>query len=148
MFDMGIGMGEMIFLAVIALVVLGPEKFPQYAKMFLRAFKDFRGYMDEVKTDVVREINPIRRELDKINRTDPEKLIDTLMGGDEKKPEVTAEGATEAKTADAAADSTADADPYARPPDPEETDGDGDGDAPAAEATPSEFDVTPPERMD
>lgn len=144
MFDMGIGMGEMIFLAVIALVVLGPEKFPQYAKMFLRAFKDFRGYMDEVKTDVVREITPIRRELDKINRTDPEKLIDTLMGGDEKKPEVTAEGAAAAKTEDAAADSTADADPYAKPPDPPEAD----GDAPAAEATPSEFDVTPPERMD
>ena len=107
MFDMGIGMGEMIFLAVIALVVLGPEKFPQYAKMFLRAFKDFRGYMDEVKTDVAREINPIRRELDKINRTDPEKLIDTLMGGDEKKPGVTAEGVAAPKTEDAAADSTA-----------------------------------------
>lgn len=141
MFDMGIGMGEMIFLAVIALVVLGPEKFPQYAKMFLRAFKDFRGYMDEVKTDVVREITPIRRELDKINRTDPEKLIDTLMGGDEQKPGVTAEGAA---PADTAADSTADADPYAEPPACAE----GDGDAPAAEATPSEFDVTPPERMD
>jgi Tat protein translocase TatB subunit len=146
MFDMGIGMGEMIFIAVIALVVLGPEKFPQYAKMFLRAFKDFRGYMDEVKTDVVREINPIRRELDKINRTDPEKLIDTLMGGDEKKPEVTAEGAAAPKTEDAAADSTADSDPYAEPPDPEETDAD--ADTPEAEATPSEFDVTPPERMD
>ncbi|NLV40260.1 MAG: twin-arginine translocase subunit TatB [Candidatus Hydrogenedentes bacterium] len=141
MFDMGIGMGEMIFLAVIALVVLGPEKFPQYAKMFLRAFKDVRGYMDEVKTDVAREINPLRRELDKLNRTDPEKLIDTLMGGDEKKPEVTAEGAA---AADTAADSTSDADPYARPPDSAETD----GDAPEAEATPSEFDVTPPERMD
>lgn len=146
MFDMGIGMGEMIFLAVIALVVLGPEKFPQYAKMFLRAFKDFRGYMDEVKTDVVREINPIRRELDKINRTDPEKLIDTLMGGDEKKPGVTAEGVAAPKTEDAAADSTADADPYAEPPAPAETGGD--GDAPEAKATPSEFDITPPERMD
>ena len=145
MFDMGIGMGEMIFLAVIALVVLGPEKFPQYAKMFLRAFKDFRGYMDEVKTDVAREINPIRRELDKINRTDPEKLIDTLMGGDEKKPEETAGGATPTDTTDTAADSTADADPYAAPPpSPAETE----GGAPEAAATPSEFDVTPPERMD
>ena len=145
MFDMGIGMGEMIFIAVIALVVLGPEKFPQYAKMFLRAFKDFRGYMDEVKTDVAREINPLRRELDKLNRTDPEKLIDTLMGGDEKKPEVTAEGAAPSDTADTAADSTADADPYAEPP---ARGTDENADAPAAEATPSEFDVTPPERMD
>ena len=142
---LGIGPFELIILAAIGLMALGPEKFPAFAKMAVRFIGDIRGYMDEVKTDVVREINPIRRELDKINRTDPEKLIDTLMGGDEKKPEVTAEGAAPSDTADTAADSTADADPYAEPP---ARGTDENADAPAAEATPSEFDVTPPERMD
>lgn len=80
MFDMGIGMGEMLFVAVIALIVLGPEKFPDYAKLFIRASRDLRGYFNEIKTEIAKEVNPIKKEIDTLSRQDPEKLIDALAG--------------------------------------------------------------------
>ncbi len=87
MFDMGIGMGEMLLVGVIALIVLGPEKFPDYAKLFIRASRDLRGYLNELKTEIAKEVNPLKKELDplkkeveKLGREDPEKLIDVLAG--------------------------------------------------------------------
>ncbi len=80
MFDMGIGMGEMLFVAVIALIVLGPEKFPDYAKLFIRASRDLKGYVNELKKEIAKEVAPIKKELDTLSRQDPEKLIDALAG--------------------------------------------------------------------
>nr|MBP9004287.1 twin-arginine translocase subunit TatB [Candidatus Hydrogenedentota bacterium] len=57
MFDMGIGMGEMLLVGVIALIVLGPEKFPDCAKLFIRASRDLRGYLNELKTEIAKEVN-------------------------------------------------------------------------------------------
>lgn len=157
MFNMGIGMTEMLLLAVIALVIFGPEKFPEYAKIFMRAMRDIRGYVNEVKTDVAKEINPLKRELDQLNRKDPEKLLDALMQGGGEKPKEGAAPAGEPK-AETAPDpmhdtsgSDADADPYgdgaAAPETPQNTPGETDGaDSPYIES--QDFDYNPPERMD
>ena len=51
---LGIGMGEMIIIAIIALVVIGPEKFPDFAKIALRTMRDLRGYVDEIQGEVTR----------------------------------------------------------------------------------------------
>ncbi len=79
-----IGFTEMIIVAGIALVVIGPEKFPDFAKMAIKTFRDLRGYFDDLKTEAIREINPVRDELDKLARVDPEKYIDALTRDDEK----------------------------------------------------------------
>ena len=91
MWDFGVGYSEMLLVAIIALIVFGPEKFPEYAKIFFRAMKDFQGYIQEVKADLAKEVIPIKNEIDKLNRQDPEKLLDALMktGGSEEKKEVT-----------------------------------------------------------
>ncbi len=162
MFDMGIGMSEMLLLAVIALVIFGPEKFPEYAKIFMRAMRDIRGYVNEVKTDVAKEINPLKRELDQLNRKDPEKLLDALMQGagasDTAKKETPAASVPkpEPKPETApdpqydTANSDADAAPYgdaATPETPLNTPGETDGaDSPYIES--QDFDYNPPERMD
>jgi sec-independent protein translocase protein TatB len=39
---LGVGFGEMIIIAGIALVVIGPEKFPEFAKIVLHTFRDVR----------------------------------------------------------------------------------------------------------
>ena len=65
---LGIGMGEMIIIAIIALVVIGPEKFPDFAKIALRTMRDLRGYVDEIQGEVSKELKPIKREIDKISR--------------------------------------------------------------------------------
>lgn len=65
---LGIGMGEMILIGIIALVVIGPEKFPDFAKIALRTMRDLRGYVDEIQGEVTKELKPIKKEIEKINR--------------------------------------------------------------------------------
>jgi Tat protein translocase TatB subunit len=69
----GIGITEMIILAAIALVVIGPDKFPDFAKIVIRTIRDLRGYMDEVKRDLSEELKPIEKEMREIQREDPRK---------------------------------------------------------------------------
>lgn len=75
---MGVGFTEMIIIAGIALVVIGPEKFPDFAKLVIRTIRDLRSYVDEVKTEVGKEFKPLKKELDALSRIDPEKYIDSL----------------------------------------------------------------------
>ena len=79
---LGMGFGEMVLIAGIALVVIGPEKFPEFAKLVIRTVRDLRGYVDDVKTEVTRELSPIKKEVDSLSRIDPEKYIDSLTAGD------------------------------------------------------------------
>ena len=81
-------MSELIIIAGVALVVIGPEKFPEFAKISLRAFRDFRGYWDDVKREMESELKPVKKELNKLSKYNPEDYVETLaesvMGGDEK----------------------------------------------------------------
>ncbi len=85
---MGIGFTEMIVIAGIALVVIGPEKFPDFAKLVIRTIRDLRGYMDEMKTEVAKELKPLKKEMDALSRIDPEKYIDSLTADVPAKPAV------------------------------------------------------------
>lgn len=73
-----LGMGEMLLIAGIALVVLGPEKFPEYAKIAMRAFRDMRGYVDEVKREMAEELRPVKKEIQELSRHNPEDYIDSI----------------------------------------------------------------------
>lgn len=75
---MGIGFTEMVIIAGIALVVIGPEKFPDFAKLAIRTIRDLRGYMDEIKMEVGKELKPLKKEMDALSKIDPEKYIDSL----------------------------------------------------------------------
>ena len=82
---MGIGFGEMVLIAGIALVVIGPEKFPDFAKLVIRTIRDLRGYVDDIKLEVAKELkpikdelNPLKKEMNTLSRIDPEKYIDSL----------------------------------------------------------------------
>lgn len=75
---LGIGIGEMILIAGIALVIFGPEKFPDFAKIVLRTVRDLRGYVDDIQGEISKEIKPVKRELEQLGRYDPEKYIDAL----------------------------------------------------------------------
>lgn len=54
-----IGMGEIILLMAIALIVIGPDKFPQFAKIVIRTFRDLRNYVDDVKHELSKELRPV-----------------------------------------------------------------------------------------
>jgi len=79
---MGIGMWEMAVIAGIALVVIGPDKFPDFAKIVVRTIRDIRGYVDDVKHEMAEELKPIKKEMNQISRYDAEKYIDALTSSD------------------------------------------------------------------
>ena len=54
MFD--IGFSEMVMLAVVALVVLGPERLPKVAKQGGQWLGKMRRYVDDVKSDINRQM--------------------------------------------------------------------------------------------
>jgi sec-independent protein translocase protein TatB len=94
-----IGVGEIIVIAVIALIVMGPEKFPEFAKIAMRAFRDARGYFDDIKKEMANELNPVKREINQLSRYKPEEYIDKLAGAITSAVEDEPEAKTETKTA-------------------------------------------------
>lgn len=87
----GIGFTEMIIIAGIALVLLGPEKFPEFAKIAIRAIRDIRGYFDEVKTEIAKEVKPLEKELNDLTRKSNELYREILTETD---PSYTSKGYT------------------------------------------------------
>lgn len=75
---MNIGLTEMIIIAAIALVFLGPEKFPEFAKIVIRTVRDVRGYVNDAKRDIANELKPVKKEMKELSRYEPEKYIETL----------------------------------------------------------------------
>ena len=78
-----IGVMELVILAGVALMLLGPEKFPEFAKMAARLVRDLRSYGNEIQREIAKEIKPVQKELDELTKIDPEKYIDSLVGEDE-----------------------------------------------------------------
>ncbi|MBI1318621.1 MAG: twin-arginine translocase subunit TatB [Candidatus Hydrogenedens sp.] len=75
---LGIGFTEMIVLAGIALVVMGPEKFPELAKTFFRTVREIRGYWEEAQSELRKEMAPIKKEMRELEKTKPEDIIGDL----------------------------------------------------------------------
>jgi len=61
MFD--IGFSEIVVIGVVALVVIGPERLPKTARMLGHLFGRLQRYVNEVKSDISREM-----ELDELRR--------------------------------------------------------------------------------
>ena len=61
MFD--IGFSEIVVIAVVALIVLGPERLPKAARTMGHLFGRLQRYVNEVKADINREM-----ELDELRR--------------------------------------------------------------------------------
>ncbi len=61
MFD--IGFSEIVVIAVVALIVIGPERLPRTARMLGHLFGRLQRYVNEVKADINREM-----ELDELRR--------------------------------------------------------------------------------
>lgn len=66
---LGIGMPELIVIAVIALIVIGPEKLPGLAKTFGRMFGELKKATNEFKEtmEVESKIADVKKAFDGIN---------------------------------------------------------------------------------
>lgn len=73
-----IGITEILIISALALIFLGPEKFPEVAKMAARFVRDVRGYMHEAQTEITKELRPVQDELKKISKADTEAYFEQL----------------------------------------------------------------------
>ncbi len=73
---LGIGFWEMALIAGVALIVMGPDRFPEFAKIVMRTIRDLRSYVDDVKGDIEKELRPVKRELRDLSRYRPEDYIE------------------------------------------------------------------------
>ena len=53
---LGIGTGEILIILIIALVIVGPHKLPELAKILGRGFTEFKKATDDLKDSVNAEI--------------------------------------------------------------------------------------------
>lgn len=93
---LGIGFAEMLVIAAIALVVIGPEKFPDFAKIVVRTIRDLRGYVDDMKHEISEELKPIKREVESVNkftRYDSESYLRSLTEDKPKPPQTSGQAA-------------------------------------------------------
>ncbi len=107
----GIGMPELILIAVVALIVLGPKKLPDLAKSMGRAVREFRKATSELKetlqvdseftevkkafTDFHSDVNKTIRDEDKPK--DPPTAAEPAASADPVPAEASQEPATEQK---------------------------------------------------
>lgn len=62
---LNIGTGEIIFIAIAALLILGPQKLPEFARTIGKLVRDFRRQTDDVRNTVEREFYKMDQELTK-----------------------------------------------------------------------------------
>ena len=67
-----IGLGELIGIAVVALIVLGPEKLPRYAADAAKMLRTVRKMASDARTEVSKELGP---ELSSLGDLNPRSLI-------------------------------------------------------------------------
>jgi sec-independent protein translocase protein TatB len=58
----GLSFGEIVIIAVLALLLLGPERLPEAAKTLGKGLRDLRRATDDIKDQVEREIYPDERK--------------------------------------------------------------------------------------
>ena len=64
----GIGPLELLLCAVVGVIVLGPERFPQAAVQLARAIKFLRGYANEATSDLRVEFQELTREYESMRQ--------------------------------------------------------------------------------
>jgi sec-independent protein translocase protein TatB len=67
-----IGLGELIGIAVVALIVLGPEKLPRYAADAAKMLRAVRKMASDARNEVTKELGP---ELSSLGDLNPRGLI-------------------------------------------------------------------------
>jgi Tat protein translocase TatB subunit len=88
----GIGLPELLVIAALALILIGPKKLPELAKSLGKTLGELRKATDDVKETILGEIQPIKDELP--NRRELEEALKKkfLDGEDEGKEEEEGKG--------------------------------------------------------
>ena len=74
-----LGVPEIIFIFVLALLIFGPKKLPQLGKTFGKSMAEFRRASDDLRSTFKREMDSIERETEEVKAVTQEvkKDLDT-----------------------------------------------------------------------
>jgi Tat protein translocase TatB subunit len=64
----GIGPFEVALVAIIAVIVLGPERIPGVAVQLARAVRYMRGYANDATADIRKELEELTKEYDEMRK--------------------------------------------------------------------------------
>ena len=64
----GVGAFELALVAVVAVIVLGPERIPGVAVQLARAVKYMRGYANDATADIRKELQELTKEYDEVRQ--------------------------------------------------------------------------------
>jgi sec-independent protein translocase protein TatB len=64
----GVGAFELALVAVVAVIVLGPERIPGVAIQLARAVKYVRGYANDATADIRKELQELTKEYDEVRK--------------------------------------------------------------------------------
>lgn len=69
---MELSIGEMLMVALVIVVLFGPNKLPQIARDLGQGVRKMRGAMEDVKTEILKEtdnpVSEIKREIEKVKQ--------------------------------------------------------------------------------
>lgn len=77
----GLSFTEILVIAALALIVIGPERLPGVARAIGKGFAEFKGALDDVKRDVVDEIRPPGNQSDYINKLLADRKVEKAKAG-------------------------------------------------------------------
>ncbi len=64
----GVGPFELALVAIIAVIVLGPERIPTVAVQLARAVRYMRGYASDATADIRKELEELTKEYDEVRK--------------------------------------------------------------------------------
>lgn len=64
----GIGLPEVILILVVAVIVLGPERVPEFAVQLARAIRWLRGYANQSTAELRSEFNDLMKEYEEVRQ--------------------------------------------------------------------------------
>ena len=79
---LNIGTGEIIFIAIAALLILGPTKLPEFARTIGKLVRDFRRQTDDVRNVVEREFYKMDQQLQEPPAPLPQAAPDAIAHGE------------------------------------------------------------------
>lgn len=75
-----IGLGEMLFIAVLALIALGPERLPKLMRKMGEIARQIRGVVDQFNSQFADELQPIREIQSLTTELNPMRQIGAVVG--------------------------------------------------------------------
>lgn len=67
---MELSIGEMLMIALVIVVLFGPDKLPQIARDLGQGVRKMRGAVEDIKTEILKEtdnpVSEIKREIEKV----------------------------------------------------------------------------------